>query len=528
VLIDNVLLVDAGPLPGSRDARRCSARAAGRRAIPDRNISDLKAQVAACTRGAERASPRRGEYGREVVDAYMGHVMANAEEAVRRLIGTLEDGEFTTDGQWRAWSACASGRPRERSATFDFTGTSAQQPNNFNAPYSICRAATLYVFRTLMDDAIPMNDGCLRPIELIVPEGSMLNPRYPAAVVAGNVETSQVITDACSPPAGRLAPSQGTMNNFTFGNERYQYYETIAGGAGAGRIRRRERGADAHDQQPPDRSRDPGDALPVLLERFAIRRGSGGEGAHKRRRRRGAGHPLPRADARQHPLQPPAGAAARARGGGDAASRPQPDRPRNWVERAPPPADAPGDMCAPPAGGLWLLPGRRCAAGRPFVIETPRGGGFGESTMNELLAPARHPARRRGLRAAAEPDAGGDTVAALATGLLAGLDLVEVISTFGKAFNDNRIIAIVWIVLPVIGLLERFGLQQRAAAVIRGLRNATTGGCCSSTSLPPDHRRDRPPFDRRPPADGAAAGRADGAGRGREAAWRARRGDAER
>ena len=121
-----------------------------------------------------------------------------------------------------------------RSATFDFTGTSAQLPDNFNAPHSIVRAASLYVVRTLIDDAIPMNDGCLRPIELVVPEGSMLNPAFPAAVVAGNVETSQVVTDALFAATGRLAPRQGTMNNFTFGNARHQYYETIAGGSGAG------------------------------------------------------------------------------------------------------------------------------------------------------------------------------------------------------------------------------------------------------------------------------------------------------
>ena len=172
--------------------------------------------------------------GRDVVAAYMGHVLANAEESVRRLLDRLDDGAF--DYEMDNGAHVRGRRSRidkaARSATFDFTGTSAQLPDNFNAPYSIVRAASLYVVRTLIDDAIPMNDGCLRPIKLIVPEGSMLNPRYPAAVVAGNVETSQVVTDALFAATGRLAPSQGTMNNFTFGNERHQYYETIAGGVG--------------------------------------------------------------------------------------------------------------------------------------------------------------------------------------------------------------------------------------------------------------------------------------------------------
>jgi 5-oxoprolinase (ATP-hydrolysing) len=174
----------------------------------------------------------------------------------------------------------------KRSAIVDFEGTSPQQPNNFNAPYSICRAATLYVFRTLVEDAIPMNDGCLRPITLKVPEGSMLNPLYPAAVVAGNVETSQVITDALFAACRALAPSQGTMNNFTFGNSDYQYYETIAGGAGAGPDFDGASAVQTHMTN--SRLTDPEileTRFPVLLERFAIRRGSGGA----RRRRGGDG-----------------------------------------------------------------------------------------------------------------------------------------------------------------------------------------------------------------------------------------------
>ncbi|MFL6857233.1 MAG: hydantoinase B/oxoprolinase family protein, partial [Allosphingosinicella sp.] len=223
------------------------------------------------------------EYGRDVVDSYMAHVQANAEEAVRRLIGSLSDGDFRyamDNGAEVRVSVRVD--PASRSAIVDFTGTSAQQPNNFNAPYSICRAATLYVFRTLVDDAIPMNDGCLRPITLVVPEGSMLRPHYPAAVVAGNVETSQVLTDALFAACRALAPSQGTMNNFTFGNERHQYYETIAGGAGAGPGFDGASAVQTHMTN--SRLTDPEileARYPVRLERFAIRRGSGGEGRHR-------------------------------------------------------------------------------------------------------------------------------------------------------------------------------------------------------------------------------------------------------
>ena len=282
VLIDNQLLVDEGRfLEPEIRALLASAPWPARR--PDRNISDLKAQVAACARGAAEMRRVAGEYGRGIVDAYMAHVQANAEEAVRRLIGSLRDGSFRYAMDNGA-EVCVSVRvdSESRSAVVDFTGTSAQQPNNFNAPYSICRAATLYVFRTLVDDRIPMNDGCLRPITLIVPDGSMLNPRYPAAVVAGTVETSQVITDSLFAACRALAPSQGTMNNFTFGNEQHQYYETIAGGAGAGPDFDGASAVQTHMTN--SRLTDPEileTRYPVLVERFAIRRGSGGEGAHK-------------------------------------------------------------------------------------------------------------------------------------------------------------------------------------------------------------------------------------------------------
>ncbi len=282
VLIDNVLLVDAGRFLES-EMRALLASGEWPARNPDRNIADLKAQIAACQRGANELRRVAGEYGREAIDAYMAHVMAYAEEAVRRLIGRLQDGDFRYEMDNGAVVSVAIKVDRERrSAVVDFAGTSGQLPDNFNAPYSICRAATLYVFRTLVDDPIPLNDGCMRPITLKVPEGSMLNPHYPAAVVAGNVETSQVVTDCLFAATGALAPSQGTMNNFTFGNARYQYYETIAGGAGAGPEFDGASAVQTHMTN--SRLTDPEvleTRFPVILERFCVRRGSGGAGTHR-------------------------------------------------------------------------------------------------------------------------------------------------------------------------------------------------------------------------------------------------------
>src|SRR6476619_1473231 len=282
VLIDNQLLVDEGHFRETEirallGSDRWPARAS------DRNISDLKAQLAACTRGAEVLAQTAREYGAEVVTAYMGHVLANAEESVRRLLDRLDNGEFDYEMDNGAHIRVKITIDKAaRSATFDFTGTSDQLPDNFNAPFSIVRAASLYVVRTLIEDAIPMNDGCLRPIELIVPDGSMLNPRHPAAVVAGNVETSQVVTDSLFAATGALAPSQGTMSNFTFGNERQQYYETIAGGSGAGHDHDGTSAVQTHMAN--SRLTDPEileTRLPVRLEQFAVRRGSGGAGPHR-------------------------------------------------------------------------------------------------------------------------------------------------------------------------------------------------------------------------------------------------------
>jgi 5-oxoprolinase (ATP-hydrolysing) len=361
VLIDNVLLVDAGRFLEA-EMRALLGSGPWPARDRDRNIADLKAQVAACTRGANELRRIAGEYGREVIDAYMNHVMANAEEAVRRLISGLKDGQFTYAMDNGAQVSVRVAVDRDsRSAIVDFTGTSEQQPNNFNAPYSICRAATLYVFRTLVDDAIPMNDGCLRPITLIVPEKSMLNPRYPAAVVAGNVETSQVITDALFAACGALAPSQGTMNNFTFGNEAKQYYETIAGGAGAGPTHD---GASAVQTHMTNSRLTDSEILetrfPVLLERFAIRRASGGVGRH----RGGDGverHIRFRERMRANILSnrrevPPAGLA----GGGDA-------KPGvNQIVRKDGTVETLGAT-----GSAEMAPDDM------FVIETPGGGGFG-------------------------------------------------------------------------------------------------------------------------------------------------------
>jgi 5-oxoprolinase (ATP-hydrolysing) len=363
VLIDNELMVDQGHF---RETEMRDLLAGGEHPArnSDRNISDLKAQLAACIRGAEALAETARDYGTDVVAAYMDHVLANAEESVRRLLDRLDDGEFAYEMDN---GACVRVKitidKPARSATFDFTGTSDQQPDNFNAPFSIARAASLYVVRTLIDDVIPMNDGCLRPIRLVVPQGSMLNPAFPAAVVAGNVETSQVVTDALFAATGRLAPSQGTMNNFTFGNERHQYYETIAGGAGAGPDHDGASAVQTHMTN--SRLTDPEileTRLPVRLEEFSIRRGSGGTGAHR------GGDGVVRKVTFLEPMRAnilanrrriaPRGLA----GGGDALPG------RNWVESA--------------NGTIEVLTATQSAemlAGDRFVIETPGGGGFGSA-----------------------------------------------------------------------------------------------------------------------------------------------------
>ncbi|MFN7196735.1 MAG: hydantoinase B/oxoprolinase family protein, partial [Hylemonella sp.] len=215
-------LLSAGPYPARN---------------PQQNLADLKAQIAANEKGAQELRKMVAQFGLDVVQAYMRHVQDNAEESVRRVITRLRDGEFTLPLDNGAQIRVAIRvDAAQRSAEIDFTGTSAQQANNFNAPRAVCMAAVLYVFRTLVEDDIPLNAGCLKPLKVIIPPGSMLNPEPPAAVVAGNVETSSCITNALYGALGVMAASQCTMNNFTFGNERYQYYETISGGSGAGAV----------------------------------------------------------------------------------------------------------------------------------------------------------------------------------------------------------------------------------------------------------------------------------------------------
>ena len=306
VLLDNVQLVAEGRfLEAEMRAILASGRYPSRNV--DQNLADLRAQVAACAKGAHELAKMVAHFGLPVVRAYMQHVQDNAEESVRRVLDVAEGRSLRVrDGQRRQDRRDDHRSTRRRGARrVDFTGTSAQQPTNFNAPSAVCKAAVLYVFRTLVDDEIPMNAGCLKPLDIVIPEGSMLAPRYPAAVVAGNVETSQAITDALYGALGVLAASQGTMNNFTFGNATYQYYETISGGSGAGPgFRRRERGADAHDEFAAHRSRGARVALPgaprVVRDPPRQRR----RGPASRRRRRRAARPLPRADDGGHARQP--------------------------------------------------------------------------------------------------------------------------------------------------------------------------------------------------------------------------------
>ena len=249
---------------------------------PEQNIADLKAQAAACTKGAEGLRHACSVYGISVVNAYMRHVQDNAEESVRRVIGKLSDGAFVmpVDGGIVIKVKVTVDRAA-RSARIDFTGTSAQAANNFNAPGSVTKAAVLYVFRCLVDSDIPMNAGCLKPLEIVVPPHSLLRPDPPGAVAAGNVETSQAVVDALFGALGVMAASQGTMNNLTFGNTRHQYYETICGGSGAGRDFDGQ--SAVHTHMTNSRLTDP-EVLearyPVLVEEFFIRHGSGGYGLH--------------------------------------------------------------------------------------------------------------------------------------------------------------------------------------------------------------------------------------------------------
>lgn len=329
---------------------------------PAMNIADFKAQLAACEKGAQELSKMTDYYGVETVHAYMRHVQDNAEASVRRVLSVLKDGNFTykmDDGH--QISVAIKVDQGNRQAIVDFTGTSPQHPGNFNAPNAVVKAAVLYVFRCLVHEDIPLNEGCLKPIEIIVPERSMISPVYPAAVFAGNVETSQYLVDTLFGALGVVAASQGTMNNFIWGNDKHQYYETICGGTGAGNGHH---GTDAvHSHMTNSRLTDP-EVLewrfPVILQSFEIRTGSGGKGRY-----RGGDGVIRKVKFLEnmtaniisgHRQIPPYGLA----GGGPGSVG------NNWVEHT--------------DGSVTRLSGTdqiELKQGDVFVIETPGGGGYG-------------------------------------------------------------------------------------------------------------------------------------------------------
>ena len=367
VLISNFKLVAGDNAGGSGQLREAETRAllAGARypaRNPDQNLADLRAQVAANQKGVEELHKMVAHFGLDVVQAYMGHVQDNAEEAVRRVISALRDGSYQLRLDNGAQIEVTVTVDHDtRSADIDFTGTSDQLDNNFNAPSAVCMAAVLYVFRTLVNDDIPLNAGCLKPLRVTIPPGSMLNPRYPASVVSGNVETSTCITNALYGALGVMAAAQGTMNNFTFGNARYQYYETISGGSGAGP------GFNGvsvvQTNMTNSRLTDPEILefrFPVRLESYRIRAGSGGAGEW----RGGDGgvrtvrflEPMTAAILSNNRIHPPFGMA----GGRPGALG------RNTVLRA--------DGRVEQLGHIGKTD---MQAGDVFVIETPGGGGYG-------------------------------------------------------------------------------------------------------------------------------------------------------
>ncbi len=364
VLIENFVLVEDGRLLEA-ETRALFASALHPARDIDRNIADLKAQIASVVRGAEELKRLVAHYGREGVAAYMGHVQDNAEAQIKRVIETLEPGRFEAplDNGAVIRVAIEPDRATQR-VRIDFTGTTEQQSNNFNAPLAITRAAVLYVFRTLVNDNIPLNEGCLKPIEIVVPEGCLLNPRRGAAVVAGNVETSQVIVDALYGALGVLAGSPGTMNNFTFGDDERQYYETICGGSGAGAGFDGASAVQTHMTN--SRLTDPEvleSRFPVVVERFGVRRHSGGAGAHTggdgavRRIRFCA--PMTAAILANRRATAPHGLKGGA--SGKAAL--------NYIQRR--------------DGSIEALAGTgkaEMAPGDTFVIETPGGGGYGRAS----------------------------------------------------------------------------------------------------------------------------------------------------
>ncbi|MEV6617987.1 hydantoinase B/oxoprolinase family protein [Streptomyces sp. NPDC051051] len=361
VLFDNWLLAENGRLR-ERETLRLLTEARYPSRNPATNLADLRAQIAANQKGVDEVARMIENFGLDVVQAYMRHVQDNAEEAVRRVIDALDDGEYAYETDAGAFIRVRVRVDREnRSATIDFTGTSAQPATNFNAPYAVVNAAVLYVFRTLVADDIPLNDGCLRPLRIIVPRGSLLAPEPPAAVVAGNVETSQAITGALYAALGVQAEGSGTMNNVTFGNAHHQYYETVASGSGAGDGFPGASVVQTHMTN--SRLTDPEILewrLPVRLDEFAVRQGSGGAGEW----RGGDGavrrirflEPMTVSTLSQHRRVPPYGMAGGAPGALGV----------NRVERA--------------DGTVAELGGSDCVdvgPGDVLVIETPGGGGYG-------------------------------------------------------------------------------------------------------------------------------------------------------
>ncbi|HEY9800030.1 MAG TPA: hydantoinase B/oxoprolinase family protein [Leptolyngbyaceae cyanobacterium] len=367
IIFDNFLLVEEG-LFQETAVRELLLNHPYPARNPHQNIADFNAQIAANERGAQELRKMVAQYGLETVQAYMKFVQDNAEESVRRAIDVLKDGAFSYEMDSGAVIQVKVKINREnRSAVIDFTGTSDQLNSNFNAPKAVTQAAVLYVFRTLVDDNIPLNAGCLKPLEIIIPEGCMLNPIYPAAVVAGNVETSQTIVDALYGALGVIAASQGTMNNFTFGNERYQYYETICGGSGAGA---NFHGTDAvQTHMTNSRLTDPEvleTRYPVQVESFCLRPDSGGKGKYSGGngviRRIKFLEPMTANILSGHRHIPPFGL-----NGGEAGKVG-----RNWVERQ----DGEQEYLDSTAT-VEMLPGD------VFVIATPGGGGFG--SMDDSL-----------------------------------------------------------------------------------------------------------------------------------------------
>ena len=366
ILFDNVILVEDGVLQ-EQPIRALLSRQPYPARNPDQNIEDLKAQIAANSRGVRELGKLTKRYGLQVVRAYMKHIKDNAEECVRDAVSRLGSGRssLALDSGDRTCIEITIDEAG-KSAIVDFSGTSATSPGNFNAPASIARAAVLYVFRTLVKNNMPLNAGCMKPIEIRLPEESLVNPSYPAAVVAGNVETSQCITDALLAALDACAGAQGTMNDFTFGNETYQYYETLCGGAGAGA---NFEGASAvHTHMTNSRLTDP-EILewryPVRLEKFRIREGSGGDGQHKG----GDGvireirflESMAAAILSNRRRVAPRGL----KGGGDGLPG------RNFLIRAS------GEIEELGATAEVAL-----EAGDRFVIETPGGGGYGEANLS--------------------------------------------------------------------------------------------------------------------------------------------------